>query len=214
MPRRSAMTAISFTRADVHCPECVLEQLGQFGGLRRGDGHDLVDDSLVEGDREVAARLGHPAHDLGGVRERVGRVAGIDALGAEGEEEVLPGPEAASLEFRLQQFAGRAGVGRGLEDDELPGPETAADLLKGVEDVGDVGVPGLRERGGDADDDRVHVAETAEVPGRVEQSRLHGGRDRLRRHVADVGAAASHAAHDPLVDVEAERPEARPGEGG
>ena len=48
------------------------------------------------------------------------RVAGIDPLRREGEEEIFAGLEAAGLEHRLHELLGGARIGRRLEDDQHP----------------------------------------------------------------------------------------------
>ena len=107
-------------------------------------------------------------------------VARVLALGREGEEEVLPALEPAGLEARQELLAGRARVGGGLEHDQLPGPQAAGDLLGGRADVGEVGLAVPPERGGDADDDGVALAEAVEVGGGLDAAAREGAPRRAR----------------------------------
>ena len=50
-------------------------------------------------------------------------IAGIFALGAEGQEEVAAGLQAALFEDRPQHILGGAGIGRAFQNDELAGPQ-------------------------------------------------------------------------------------------
>ena len=114
-------------QGDVHGPVGVLEDLARLGDLGRGDRHDADDDAGVERRGQLQARRVEAADDLGDRRGGEVRVAGVLALGAEGEEEVAAGGEAAGLQDRQDDVAGRAGVGRALQDDELARPEPRGD---------------------------------------------------------------------------------------
>ena len=145
--------------ADVHAAEGVLEQLHHLRGLGGGDGDDVVDGACVEGARHPGAGRGHAADDLGGVARVVLRVAGIDALGREGEEERLPHRHALPAQDGEDELFRRAGIGGALEDDELARAEAVADGLGRVHHHREVGVLGLAERRGHADDHGVALAQ-------------------------------------------------------
>ena len=84
------------------------------------------------------------------------------------------------------------------------------DLVGGGDDVGDVGVAGLAQRGGDADGDRVALGQDGEVgPGR--EAVAERGQ-RLVRHVFNVRRTAIDAVDARLVEVDAADPEAGLGE--
>ena len=96
-------------------------------------------------------------------------IARVDPLGRVADEEVLPAGSAGDpLEGRDHDLLGEAGVDGRLEDDDGAVSEVPADGLGGRDDVGDVGVLGLRHRGGDGDDHDVGLRD----PGRV-----RGGED-------------------------------------
>jgi hypothetical protein len=142
--------------------------------------------------------------------------AGIDALGREGEEEVLPDLPALALrlgEARQHDLDGRAGIGRALEDDELARLQPLLDLQRRVHDVGDVGVAALVERRRDADDHRVRLLQRVEVGGREELLALELLRELRARDVVDVALALRERVDALRVDVEADDLEPFLGEG-
>ena len=148
-------------QADVHAAEGVLQQLHQLGGLDRRHLHDLLDRRLVERGHDAGAVGGDAAHDLRRVAGVPGRVARIDALGAEGEEEILAHLEPGLLERRLHHFARGPRIRGALEHDRLPGPERGLDRLGGGHDEAHVRILELGERRRHADRDRVRLARGA-----------------------------------------------------
>ena len=82
-------------------------------------------------------------------------VSRIDALGGEGEEELLSHREPGGGEAGQQHFLGRARIGGGLEDDQLAGAQDLRHVVGRGHDVGDVGLLGFPQRRGHADDDGV-----------------------------------------------------------
>ena len=95
------------------------------------------------------------ADDLGRVAGVELRVARVDALGREREEEVSPTLSPRSSSSGQDQLLGGAGIGGALEDDELPRPQALGDRLRGGQTMCEVGVLGLAERRRHADDHRV-----------------------------------------------------------
>ena len=144
--------------ADVDGAERVLEQLDHLGDARRADRHDGLDRRAVERAGELDAVRRQAADDLRHVVGLERRVARIDALGREREEEVLAGLEAGRFEHRLHDLVGRAGIGRRLEADELPGVQVLGDRFDRRDDVGHVRVLRLAQRRRHADVDRVELA--------------------------------------------------------
>ena len=100
------------------------------------------------------------------------RVARIDALGREREEEVDAGLEPGRFEHRLHDFVGRAGIGRRLEHDEHARVQVLRDRLDGRDDVGHVRVLRLAQRRRHADVDGVELLDDREVGRRVELAGL------------------------------------------
>jgi hypothetical protein len=100
-------------------------------------------------------------------------VAGIDALGREGEEEIDVRLEALFFEHRLHDFVGGPGVGRGLEDDQLSRLDRGRHRFDREHDVRQIGILGLAQRRRHADVDRVHLAERVHVGGRAELAGFH-----------------------------------------
>ena len=73
--------------------EDVLQQFGQLGGLRGGDGDDPVADAGVELGRSGQAFRRDAADHLGRVAQLVVGPTGIDALGRKGDVEVVADPQ-------------------------------------------------------------------------------------------------------------------------
>ena len=124
----------------------------------------------VELRRELRAVGREAADDLRHVVRLERRVARIDALGREGEEEVDAGLEAGRLEHRLDDFVGRPRIGRRLEDDQHARMQVLRDALDRRDDVGHVRVLRLAQRRRHADVDRVEILDDGEVRRRVEQA--------------------------------------------
>ena len=151
----------------------VLEDLAGLGDLGAGDGDDPDDHLAVQRRGELEAGRVEAADDLGdGGRRELG-VARVLALGAEGQEEVDARPEPAGGQQRQDDLAGGARVGGALEDHELAGPQPLGDRAGRVDDVGQVRLARLGQRGGDADDDDVGLVEPAEVDGGLEEALPH-----------------------------------------
>ena len=113
----------------------------------------------VEAHRRAVERGGHllrggveSSHDLRDVLGVEAPVAGVLALGGEGEVDVLADPEARSLEHRCQHLARRTRPGRGLEHHQRLGPEVGQRRLGRREDVAEVRLAVLAERCGHADE--------------------------------------------------------------
>ena len=209
----SYSTFISFTSAMLIGAVRVFENLARLGDAEARDGHDAIDDRLVEGDGQPEAVRVEAADDFGDIPSREILIAGVLALGAVGEEEVLPRDQAGLFEQRLEDFLGRPGVGAALQDDELPLAQVRHDRPAGTLDVREVRLAALAERRGDADDDDVGLDEPRGVVGRREPAAAVQLGDALGLDVADVALALAKAVDLLGVDVEADDREAAPGEG-
>ena len=91
------------------------------------------------------------------------RVAGVDALRREREEEITAGFTPLGCEAGQDHFLGSAGISRALEHDQLAGLLVATDLFGSGIDEADVRVACLRERGRDADIYGVDAGQRAEI---------------------------------------------------
>ena len=155
--------------ADVHGAERVLEQLHHLGDARRADRHDRLDRRCRRA-RAASSRAlrRHAADDLRHVARVERRVARVDALGRERQEEVDAGLEAAPLEQRLHHFLGRPRIGGRLEHDQHARVQVRGDRLDRRHDERHVGILGLAQRRRHADVDRVELGDDAEVGGRAQ----------------------------------------------
>ena len=91
------------------------------------------------------------------------RIARVDALGREGQQEIFVELQAGLFKHRQQNFVGRAGIGCRLENDQLTASQPLLDLFGGRQDVGNVRLFCFAQRRRDADDDRIALAEMIEV---------------------------------------------------
>ena len=111
--------------------------------------------------------------------------------------------QAAFLENRQDEFFGGAGIGGAFENDELAALEIRRDGQRCLFDVAEVGFAALVKRSGNADQNRVHVAQAGEVGSGVEMFRVHVGFDFFRGNVLDVGLAGVQLIDLGFIEVEA-----------
>src|SRR4029450_10404994 len=95
---------------NVDATEDVLEELDELGGLGRGHGHHSIDHQPVEDAREIAAGGGDAAHDLRNALEPPRAITRIDALGGEGEEELLSHRKPGGGKAGQEDFLGRTWI--------------------------------------------------------------------------------------------------------
>ena len=138
---------------------------------------------------------------------------GIDALGREGEEEVLADPEPAGAHARQQHLVGGAGIGGGLEHHELPGPQHARHAVGRRHDEGDVGLLGLSERRGHADDDGVGLAQRVGSGVDARRPLCTSGASTAVGHVLDRAQPAGQERGAGGIGVHADDPKAGAREG-
>ena len=184
---------------DVHAAEDVFEQLDHFGGARGADGNDVSRRSARRGPRRASAGRIDAANDFGNLREAELFVAGIFALRREGQDRnrwryfrLRPvrdrAAQAALFENRQDQFFGGARIGGAFEHDQLIALQVRRDGVRGLLDVAQVRLAALIERRGDADQDRVHVAQAGEIGCGVEALRVDVRSDFFGGNVLDVGS--------------------------
>jgi hypothetical protein len=119
---------------------------------------------------------------LGGIN----RIARVFALGREGQEEILAALQALTLQDGEHVFVGRPRVCRAFEDDQLALAEVLGDHLRGIEDVGQVGIAMGVERRRHADQDGVHLRQPRKIGRRVEAAGRQKPAQVGRRDVLDV----------------------------
>ena len=123
-------------QADVDVAEDVFGELDGLCGVAAADGNDGVDGLGVEFAGALQAALGQAADDLGYLAQLTFGIAGIFALGREGEMEFLarhqPG---AALENLAKFVAGGARVSAGFQADQHAGTQAGGHLTTGVQNV-------------------------------------------------------------------------------
>jgi len=191
---------------DVRGPEDVFDQFRGFCGLCVGD---LDDGGRDYGAVELCGYFGgevvDAAHYFGGVVDVPFLVAGVDALGAEGEAEVGSGLKAHLFYDGADDFLGGAGIRGGFEDDECAFLDEFGDELGRGPDVRQVGLVVLDEGRRDADDIDVIGGKVVDVVGR-EEGLAAGGAELVAGDVVDVGAAGVEVLDFRLFGVEAGGP--------
>ena len=150
---------------------------------------DGVADARVES--LGAGRTGRrqaPDH-LGRLADTPTRIAGVHALGAEGEEGVHSEGPSCGLEHRGEDLSCRAWPGRGLEDHERTGGELVKRRSRRRDDIVEVRFTMLAQGRRDADEDRLAGSQAARVRARSQGSRVHVSGQRRGWHILDVGPA-------------------------
>ena len=94
MPMRSRTSFISLARAMFTARKMFSRSFAASATSGLDTGTTFADRGAVEGDRDLLRGLVDPAHDLRDVLGVEALVAGVLALGREGEEEVAPALEA------------------------------------------------------------------------------------------------------------------------
>ena len=141
---------------DVDRAEDVLQQLRQLRRLRGREDDDLVADQRVQLAGPLGAGRSQATEQLRRGANRVVAAARVDPLRRVGEVEILAGREAgASLEDRQELLAGRPRVGGRLQHHQLPAAQHRREPLSRRFEVRQVRLARTRERGGNAEHDRV-----------------------------------------------------------
>ena len=187
-------------------PEGVLQQLGELGHLHAAHGDRAVDEGVVEAPDGLEGRLVDAGDDLGRVDEREGRVAGVDALGAVAQEEVVAGDEPRPLfEDGSDQLLSRPRVGGRLQDHGGARPDVAGQGGGCLLDIGEVGVA-LPQRRRNGDHREVEARRRAGVGRRLVSARVEGGPQPVVADVLHERLADGEALDPVLVDVVADDP--------
>ncbi len=190
---------------DVHGAEDVFQQLGCLGHAAGADGHQLLDGDAVEGDCLVQTGRGQAADDLGDGGDLAVRIAGILALGREGEVEIGSRDKAGAFFQDSAEFAiGGTGIGGGFQDDERALLQVRGEGAAGIEHVAEVRLAEVVERRGDAEDDGIHLGDAGEIGGGLEISGGEAGGDLRGGHMLDVALAGVDRVGLAGVDIEAE----------
>ena len=124
----------------------------------------------------LEALLGDAADDARGRLLGVGLDARVDALGGEGDEDVLAGDEAAAGERLDEHPARRADRRRRGEDDRLARAGVGDDRVAGAAQRAQVRLAALVDRRRDGDDDRVGGGELGRVGGEQRACRRRAAR--------------------------------------
>ena len=195
--------------SDVHRSEGVLQQLDQLGRFRARHRNHRIEAGRVERSRHLSASGRDSTDDLRRVLRVPLRVAGIDALGTEGEEDIFPDGKSGRFQLWLQQLARRARISRALQNHHHPRTAIATDCIGSSDYVTHVRVARLRQRSRHSDRDCIHLLHPRFFGCRLELSRLHQPRELRARHVLNVGLPRHQRLHDTLADVVANHLEAR-----
>ena len=156
----------------------------------------------VERQRALGARGRQPADYLRRVAQRVVGAPGIDALGREGDVEVVAGFQPGQLlQHRHELLARGPRIGSRLEDNQLALLQHLAEARCGVLERRQVGLAVAGERRGHGDDSRLDLDEVR-VARRGVQAAKHG-REAIRWDVLDVALAALERSDAQGIDLDA-----------
>ena len=198
--------------ANVDGAEGVLEEFDHLGRGCAGNGHGVIHDGSVESHGRFQASRRNPTNHFGGGLQGVIGAAGVNPFGREGEEEIT----ADFLPFLLQDgqhhLVGRAGIGGAFQNNQLAFHAIFGDVFGGVDDVGDVGVFGFAEGGGDANGDGIHIVEQAVIYGGAETAVFNQLGNRFVGNVFDIALAIVQGLHFARIHINASDVEARLGQ--
>src|SRR5665213_13837 len=189
-------------QADVHGAESVLEQFDQLSRLGRRDRDDRVQAALIQRCGDLGACSGNTAYDLWCVFGVPHRVAGIDTLRAEREEDIAANLETCGFEFRLHQLPRRSGIRSALEHYEHPRVGVLADRRRCGDDKAHIRVASLDERRGDGDRNAVHFLDADRVRRGLEHPLADNFGEIGIRDVKNVGLSGIQEICHALGDVE------------
>ena len=190
-------------QGDVHVAEDVFEELGELGGIGRGE--------LVHGRADLAQQArgaGRPRRRQAPDQARdraagAGRVTRIHAFGRVRQVKVAPGNQPRAFQLGPERTAGGARVGGRLEDDQLAGAELAADSGRGAEDRAEIGILGLVDRRRDAHEDRIGRGKVSCFARFDAQAAGEGRLERCVIDVIDRRVPADQLADPALIRVDA-----------
>ena len=197
-------------QGDVDAAVDVFEEFGHLGDRWRANRNDASKYGAVHGSSEFGSDWAAAADDFWDVVPGDGFVSWVFALGAEGDMNSwlvgsaghFQSEQVSGFETGDDELFGGAGVGGALENDELALFDMGRDGLDGAGDVAEVGLVILVERGGDADDDGVHLSDLRIIRGGAETGFLRL-LDGFWEDADDVGAASVEGVDLFLGDVEA-----------
>ena len=165
-----AEVALSFVLSPIGLPSCVhrsaygcvvprATRVQTVGSLRRGDGGS---------ERRGVV----PRNHFGDVREAVGAIAGVDALGRIADVEILlPAQPRALLEDRHADLLRRSGIDGRFVDHDRTGLEVLADDARGGFERREIGLARGVHRRGHGDDDDVGLGDRGGIGGHDEMTR-------------------------------------------
>jgi len=158
---------------DVDAAVDVFKQLGHFSDGGAADADGAAEDGAIHGGGEIRGGLAASADHLGNVVAGDGVVAGVFAL--RGKDYVDAGLVSAAsnletvgvslFEERDHDLFSGAGVSGALKHDELALMDMGGEGANGAGDEAEVGLVVFIERGGNADDDGVHLRDFGVVGG-------------------------------------------------
>jgi len=171
----------------------------------------VVENGSVERAGKFRSSRIQPADDFGNIAASHGGVSRIFAFGRKSYEKFIGchfcSPRRFQTSFvlffenRYHDFFGGAGISCALENDELSGAQMRRDGVCSIGDEAEIGFVIFVQRGGDADDDGVHLGDLRVVRGRGKAMRLRR-LDFFGGDAIDVGTAFGEGVDLPLVNIE------------
>src|ERR1039458_3395193 len=154
-------------QCDIDAAIDVLQQFGHLRSGRGGDRNGAIENGTVEGACQLRGLRVQSADDLRNIAAGYGGIAGVLAFGGERHEEFFSRERLVARGFKTgriflfedrdHHFFRRAWVCRTLKHDQLSGTQMRSDGVGGVGDVAEIGLVVFVQRGGDANDDCIHL---------------------------------------------------------
>jgi hypothetical protein len=200
---------------DVDAAVDVFKQFGHLGNSGAADMHHTVENCRIHGLGQLRGCRSATAHDLRNVVASYRIVAWVLSFRREGDVDARFAQRArnlqamwiAGLQQRDYNFVRCSGIGGAFKHDQLAFTNMRSDGLDRVCDIAQVWFAMLIERGGHADDDRVHLRDFRVIC-RGAKSGLLRFLNGVGENANDVGTAGVEGFHLVRRNVEAGYPEA------
>src|SRR5688572_8305627 len=139
------------SQSDIHASKSVFQELYHFSTVGGGNRQRFLDELLIKENRDLGASRRHAADYFGDVAGSIILIAGIDALRRISEKEVAADVETRFLEDRQHHLPSCTRISRTLEYNQLTWPYVSPDRFHCRDDVGQIRILVLSQRGGHAD---------------------------------------------------------------
>src|SRR5918992_2483611 len=171
------------SQSDIHASKSVFQELYHFSTIRGGNRQCLLYELLIKENRYFSASRSDATDYFGNVAGSIILIAGIDALRRLSEKEVAADIETRFLKDRQHHLPSRTRIGRTLEYNQLSRPYVSPDGLNCCDNVGQIGILVLSQRGGHTDIQSIHLLRRRK---RLSRSQSVGRNSRKQSFTGDI----------------------------